>query len=175
LQGIIPLLTKNPGDECLIRILCRHVVRAVRGELFYQALSRWPSYKDEQCQLLVDNVFEGLFAAVMRDARAGKADLREPVAYLIRLVNQVVGEALSRDALADGPVPPQAQFQKAGYSEGLERAIADMDDDARELLHLRLRLDLGFSQIAQILHVPEAAVQYRFKKAVEELRTFLGA
>jgi DNA-directed RNA polymerase specialized sigma24 family protein len=175
LQAIIPSLTKNPGDEYLIRILCRHVVLAVRSELFNHALSRWPSYTDDQCQVFVANVFERLFAAVMRDARAGKADLREPVGYLIRLVNQVVREALSRAPLADGPLPLRAQSQKARYREGLGRAIADMDEDAGELLHLRLLLDLGFPQIAQILHLPEVAVRYRFNKAVEELRPFLRA
>jgi RNA polymerase sigma-70 factor, ECF subfamily len=54
--------------------------------------------------------------------------------------------------------------------ETMQRAIASLSDDQREVFLMREFLDLPFKQIAEVVGVPENTVKSRMRYALEKLR-----
>jgi RNA polymerase sigma-70 factor (ECF subfamily) len=55
----------------------------------------------------------------------------------------------------------------------LDRAIADLDEDDREIILLRHREQLTNQQVAEALGLSEAAASMRYLRAVRRLRAIL--
>jgi len=176
IRGVVAALKQHPGDEELIRILCSHVQRTVRGALVWRILSLRPSYTEEQCQALLEEVLENYFYAIVTEVHAGRLDVSkvsDPARYLARLVNEVFVATLDQRNRQKTEPTLRERFRDARYREGLTRAVAEMDEEPRRLVHLRVGLGLEFVDISDILAVPESAAKHRFKKASRELQDLL--
>jgi RNA polymerase sigma-70 factor (ECF subfamily) len=54
--------------------------------------------------------------------------------------------------------------------ETMQRAIASLSEDQREVFLMREFLDMPFKQIAEVVGVPENTVKSRMRYALEKLR-----
>jgi RNA polymerase sigma-70 factor, ECF subfamily len=82
--------------------------------------------------------------------------------------------AVVRGLLGRGPSPSQA-VAAAEAAERLRRALAELDDDDRDLILWRHFEQLANREIAQLLGVAEAAAGKRYIRALERLRALLLA
>lgn len=104
--------------------------------------------------------------------------VQKPRAYLFQTARNLALDALRRrpgdaslDELPDLPQP--APFDP-GQRLDLERAFAALSLEERQLTALHLNGGLKFREIAQMTGVPLGTVLWRYRKAVDKLRTLLN-
>ena len=69
---------------------------------------------------------------------------------------------------------PDAASQRAAERELVDRAIASLPDEFREVLVLREIEELSYKEIAQVANIPIGTVMSRLSRARSLLRTALG-
>jgi RNA polymerase sigma-70 factor (ECF subfamily) len=74
--------------------------------------------------------------------------------------------------IARGPTPSQ-QLARKELAERLRTALAQLDDDERELILWRHFEQLTARETAQLLQITEAAASKRYVRALEHLRSLL--
>ena len=93
---------------------------------------------------------------------------REAARYYGRTGEEPVGsEPVGADTLAADAL------EAAMLRADVQRALADLDVDARRLLALRYEADLKQSTIADRLGIPEGTVKVRLHRAREQIRAML--
>lgn len=75
--------------------------------------------------------------------------------------------------IADASPGPREFAARVEAREKIDDAVAKLDDADRELLLLRLDLELSYREIGKILDMPETTVKSRFYKLLERLRKAL--
>ncbi len=180
LQAAARALGANPNDEYIAGILFRHIEGCVRVHLTDEVRRLKPWLTDQERLAILGRTYESAFERALREARAGELRaerIGEPVAYFVDIIEQVLAqelEAAGKQKGAKAPAPHN-QFKEPSRRDDLTRALEALPEDARYLLHLRLRLNLQIADIAEILLQPQVVVQLRFETAVRDLQSMLGS
>jgi RNA polymerase sigma-70 factor (ECF subfamily) len=74
------------------------------------------------------------------------------------------------DVIPSGEMASDRASANKQMHETMQRAIASLSDEQREVFLMREFLDLPFKQIAEVLGVPENTVKSRMRYALEKLR-----
>lgn len=110
-------------------------------------------------------------------SRAALARAAEPRAYLFRtLRNAALRLSGRRRALPLESVRAEAAAQEATREDlpGLERALARLPVEQREVLALKIDGELTFSEIGAALGIPQNTASSRYRYALQRLRAELG-
>jgi RNA polymerase sigma-70 factor, ECF subfamily len=75
---------------------------------------------------------------------------------------------------ADGGARPEEMAERKELERALEEALAKMPAHDRAVFSLRLREDLTFQGIADVLGEPIDTVKSRYHRGLERLRRFIG-
>jgi RNA polymerase sigma-70 factor (ECF subfamily) len=98
----------------------------------------------------------------------------EPVAWLIGIARRVVGDELSRRSRESFATAPEIATHDPATDAldrlELSRALAKLDDRARELVALRYGADLATRQIAELLGLRANTAAVALHRALEQLR-----
>lgn len=78
------------------------------------------------------------------------------------------------DELPGAIAPPGEAMDEAGRAQALERAIAQLAPEQREVILLRLQRGFSLAEIAEITGAPFEAAKSRLRYAVGHLRRALG-
>ena len=112
------------------------------------------------------------------------AVVREPRAWLLRLAHRLVIDrhrrrasherALERAAAEPGPVFASADDpDEAAFRAALAEALAELPEEQRAVVHLKLWEDLTFAQIAEALEIPPNTAASRYRYALDKLQAHL--
>jgi RNA polymerase sigma-70 factor, ECF subfamily len=96
-----------------------------------------------------------------------------PRAWLFSIARNLAVTGLRRRRMAQ-PLPDAAPAGEPAEDPRLERmraAIARLPDTLREPLELRLKCDLSYEEIAEVLEIPLGTVRSRLHNAVRWLRS----
>jgi len=123
----------------------------------------------------VQEVFVGLAQA--RDSWRSLENLR---AYLFTALRHAAAKAAARrranrhEPLPDALAAPQPGGLAAGPAARLERALAALPAERREIVALKIDAGLTFREIAAVLGISPNTAASRYRYALTELRDTLG-
>lgn len=125
---------------------------------------------------LSEDLLQELFVKLYRLPLS--SSLRNPRAYLFSMARHLALDALRRPSSVAweehacggsydhmGPVP---------FQMDLEKAMEQLDAQACQVVTLHLNADLTFRQIAHIMKLPLGTVLWKYRKAIDRLRTLLS-
>jgi RNA polymerase sigma-70 factor (ECF subfamily) len=145
---LFDFLSRTTGD----RVSAEDLVQ----DVFVRVLKYRDSYRDEGC-------FEAWLYRIARNARTDHFKRRkasEPVPLA----------DVDPPAVAPGP---QQLLESRRDAERVQRALAQLPDEKRELLVLAKYRGLKYDRIAAILDIEVGAVKVRVHRAVKDLRAIL--
>ncbi|MBK7878586.1 MAG: sigma-70 family RNA polymerase sigma factor [Planctomycetes bacterium] len=106
-------------------------------------------------------------------SRGALASARDERAYLVRAVRNAALRV--RDRRRDEPLERDpAAASSPDRDMELERALATLPAEQREVLALKLDAELTFEQIGAVLAIPANTASSRYRYALEKLRAALG-
>jgi RNA polymerase sigma-70 factor (ECF subfamily) len=70
--------------------------------------------------------------------------------------------------------PPEDQLLCDERAKQVYEALAQLPDEQREAIVLRIKADMGFKQIAEMQNASYVAVQARYRRGMEKLRSILN-
>jgi len=118
-----------------------------------------------------------VFVALGR-ARSGLAAVRDLAGYLFAALRRAAADRSARRKAERRAVreAPPAPAPRAGPAAGarLERALAALPEEQREVLTMKIDGELTFEQIAAALGVSPNTAASRYRYALEKLRSALG-
>ncbi|MCC7011875.1 MAG: sigma-70 family RNA polymerase sigma factor [Planctomycetes bacterium] len=121
----------------------------------------------------VQQTFLNLFRARDSFARAER-----PRAYAFRVLHRVAGLMRARrahlEALDEHRAPCAGHDETAEPDSELERALATLSHEQREVVALKIDGELTFAEIAALLAIPADTAASRYRRALERLRERLG-
>jgi RNA polymerase sigma-70 factor (ECF subfamily) len=156
------------------RVAARIDVSDVLQDTYVEAVRRLPAYLQRPdmafdlwlCWLAREQVLmchRRHLGADMRSVRREMGPL--PADSTANMVGALLGPGSS----------PSRQLAAAELAEGLRRALQQLTEDERDLILWRHFEQLGNRDIAQLLHITEAAASKRYVRALERLRALLLA
>lgn len=145
---------------CLARCRNRHVAEDLAQEALLRALRNLRSLENPD---LFGPWLRGIAIRVFLDWKKARQTSQVPFSTLDS--DESIESLLSREF--DSPV------DRADELGWLMRAVADLDEDLRETLLLYYSHDMTYAQLAQLLEVSPATVNFRLTKARAILRTRL--
>ncbi|MBP3698069.1 MAG: sigma-70 family RNA polymerase sigma factor, partial [Oscillospiraceae bacterium] len=86
--------------------------------------------------------------------------------------HQTVGEGEMVD-LADDADSPQERVERTEQQEAVQKALATLSEEYREVLLLRYMEELDYAEIAEVLQLPSGTVKSRINRAKAALKTAL--
>jgi RNA polymerase sigma factor (sigma-70 family) len=174
---------EGPGDDPLRSGLAAGDERAFSalydqfGDRLYQAaLAMLGSRQDAE-----DTVQE-VFVAILQSRRR-LTEVRDFTAYLFTALRRAAARCAARrarrpvpsdSALTDAAIASPSHDDRSQYGERLDRAMAALPAEQREVIALKIDGELSFAQIAKIMEVSINTVASRYRYALEKLRSSLG-
>ena len=86
--------------------------------------------------------------------------------------HQTVGDGEMMD-LADDADSPQETVERTEQQEAVQKALATLSEEYREVLLLRYMEELDYAEIAEVLQLPSGTVKSRINRAKAALKTAL--
>ena len=86
--------------------------------------------------------------------------------------HQTVGDGEMMD-LADDADSPQETVERTEQQEAVQKALATLSEEYREVLLLRYMEELDYAEIADVLQLPSGTVKSRINRAKAALKTAL--
>ena len=86
--------------------------------------------------------------------------------------HQTVGDGEMVD-LADDADSPQETVERTEQQEAMQKALATLSEEYREVLLLRYMEELDYAEIAEVLQLPSGTVKSRINRAKAALKTAL--
>lgn len=86
--------------------------------------------------------------------------------------HQTVGDGEMVD-LADDADSPQETVERTEQQEAVQKALATLSEEYREVLLLRYMEELDYAEIAEVLKLPSGTVKSRINRAKAALKTAL--
>jgi len=126
---------------------------------------------------LAEDVMQEVFLRLFR--RPPGPEVRNPRAFIFRMARNLAIDSRRKpmqaalaqdDAEAVRPSPEEANVLRLD----VERALAALPVDAREMLALHINAGLKFREIADILGIPLGTALWRYQKAIGSLRELLS-
>jgi RNA polymerase sigma-70 factor (ECF subfamily) len=177
LAQLVARLRAAPGDELALSALDRALRPRLAG--YFRAGGAAPTEVDDLVQETLRRVFAGVTAlrsaasfvpwlfTVARNVRStsGARQGRDPLARAAELD----GEAAT--SLPDSGAPdPEARLLAREAAGRLERALAELPPRQRQCLLLRVRDELSYAEIAELLGTSALTVRNHLAQARAELR-----
>lgn len=178
----------EPSDETLM--LAYAAGQAAAFETLY-ARHRGPLYRFIDRQLrntaLTDEMFQDVWQRVI-SARAGWRPEAAFTTWLFRIAHNRLNDhwralkhrpaapvdADERAARVPDPHTPERTLSDFEQRRQLQRALAELPDEQREVLLLRLEQELTLDEIGEITGVGRETVKSRLRYAMDKLRTRLN-
>ena len=139
--------------------------------LYGPALLRYLKSRLSDSASAEDLLHETFMQALRRAQRVEEVD--SPRAWLFGIARHLVGDWFRRrqpmEPLPDGQ-PAAAPVEPDPRLEWMRRAVLELSPALRETLELRLRDELNYEEIAQVLDIPVGTVRSRLHHAVRQLR-----
>lgn len=139
-----------------------------------------PSLAADAHEDLAQDIFLKVFAALDRFEVAGEAKLSTWIATIAtrRCIDVLRQKRPHLDALDDHHHLPSTMTAEAGVRTNeakarVERGLAQLSDDRRAVILLRMYAELSYEAIASALGVDVGTVKSRLYRAKEDLRTLL--
>ena len=184
------MVAEDPSDASLLARFARGEARAMdalvrrHGDAVYGFVRRFLGPEDPQ----VDDVTQEVWLRVLR-AHASFDGRSRFTTWLFSVTRNACTDALRRrlrrapPSDADEP-PPVERLEDPGpaveervsrreLAARVERAVASLPHDLREVFLLRETTDLTFEEIARALDVPRETVKSRMRYALERIRRSL--
>lgn len=123
-----------------------------------------------------DLLQQTLVQALERPERLARS--RSPRAWLFGIARHVGLTAVRRrrpTSPLKGDPPARSASSSGDAVEAMRTALAELPDGQREVLELRLRDELSYEEIAEVLGVPVGTVRSRLHYAVRALRERMAA
>jgi RNA polymerase sigma-70 factor, ECF subfamily len=128
----------------------------------------------EMAEDVTQDAFERAFAAL--EGFDGRAAFRT---WLLRIVTNRALDVVKREARVvplDSIAEPAVDWVDASGDRGaMQQAVATLPTDRRVVVVMRYWLDMPVTEIAASLSVPEGTVHSRLARALDDLRSHLGA
>ena len=70
-------------------------------------------------------------------------------------------------------VLPEDQSERTEMHQQIIHALAELDEERKEVVVMRLNVGLRFREIAQVLDIPRGTVASRYRRGIEEMRRML--
>lgn len=86
--------------------------------------------------------------------------------------HQIMGDGEMVD-LADDADSPQETVERTEQQEAVQKALATLSEEYREVLLLRYMEELDYAEIAEVLQLPSGTVKSRINRAKAALKTAL--
>lgn len=139
----------------------------------------------ESDQAAVEDVVQETFVNVWRKAHLYDAGKASPATWIytiarnarIDLLRKGIRPAIDMTdpALVPDPVlTPQQHISQAEQSLKLERALASLPEEQREVLHLAFFAEMPHAEVAQRLGLPLGTVKSRIRLALRRIRIEFG-
>lgn len=178
----------EPADESLMLAYAAGDANAF--EQLY-ARHRGPLYRFLLRQLrdpaLADEFFQDVWQRVIT-ARSGWKPEAAFTTWLFRIAHNRLNDhwralkhrppapddAEDRTARVQDPDTPERQLSEFEQRRRLQLAMAELPDDQREVLHLRLEQELTLEEIGEITGVGRETVKSRLRYAMDKLRARLS-
>ncbi len=131
-------------------------------------------------ELLAEDAVQGAFCRILERSRRELRGIEQPRAWLAAIVRNEALQLLRARGRAErrrrrAAVGPAATDVRAGDDvEALRAAIAALPRRLREVVALRHAAGLSFDAIAETLAAPRGTVDWRYRRAIAELRTRLA-
>ena len=100
--------------------------------------------------------------------------LRDEMRRRKRQARPVEEEVLQGLAGSARSSPPESQLEDQATGQSLRRAVEQLSEADRRIIHLRHSAELSFKQIADILGQPLGTVLARHHRALKKLRDLIG-
>jgi len=122
-----------------------------------------------------EDLLQDTFARALQQPERLAAAL-SPRAYLFGIARHVGHDALRRSSPASALTEDEVEAEMAEDARlaDLREAIAQLPPAQRETLLLKLRHDLRYEEIAEVLGIPIGTVRSRLHAAVQSLRAALN-
>jgi RNA polymerase sigma-70 factor (ECF subfamily) len=128
-----------------------------------------------------EDAVQEVFVSMVR-SRHKLAQVRDLAAYLFAALRRTAArqavrrgrQPVARESLEDVTAAGNRQ-PDACRSDRIERALAALPPEQREVIALKIDGGLTFSQIAEVLEVSANTAASRYRYALEKLRASLGA
>lgn len=169
------MLKVKSGDLDKLGLLYERHKKRLFG--FFYNLGNNPSISED----LVQNVFVRMMK--YRGSYTGEGSFTAWMFRMARNINYDHHQKASKFRITSGIAPEEVQMEAEGLSDGLEkeedtrilnRAMAKLSQNEREVLVLSKYRELKFREIGEILGCSEGAAKVRVHRALKELkRTFL--
>lgn len=130
------------------------------------------------CRLLgraadAEDAVQDVFVAVAR-ARTRLSAVTDLRAYLFAALRHAIGRRVRRERRI-GPLPDDlAAIEPPPVDADLERALAGLPPEQREVIALKIDGGLTFAEIAAVLGISANTAASRYRYALEKLRAALG-
>lgn len=129
------------------------------------------------------DILQDIFLRIARNPTI-LADAREPRAFLLRLAHNQAVDSIRRRATYSGAIerlanePPEIFVatpaeDSDSFRTAVASALADLPEEQRAIVHLKLWEDMTFAQIAETLRIPQNTAASRYRYALDKLRTLL--
>jgi RNA polymerase sigma-70 factor (ECF subfamily) len=155
------------------RLSARVDASDVLQETYMEAFARMPKYLQQGKMPLYLWLHwiarEKVLALHRRHLKAGK----RAVIYEAPLLPSDSSATFVSGIIAGREPSPSQALAKTELAEHLRLALAQLDNDERDLILWRHFEQLSARDTAQLLQISEAAASKRYIRAVERLRTFL--
>jgi len=143
----------------------RALAEDLAQEGFLRAFQRLRTYDPER-------KFSSWFFQVLRNVTIDYLRLRRPVTTSLDDLTEAGFQGAQADR--DSPLPDRVAEQKA-LSRGMERALARLRPEYREVVVLRYQEELTHPEIAEITGLPSGTVKTYLHRARKELAAILAA
>jgi RNA polymerase sigma-70 factor (ECF subfamily) len=129
------------------------------------------------------DLLQELFIKLAREP-ALMTGVRDERAFLIRLTHNAAIDLIRRKGVRDktreqfaaefiSPIAPAANPDEQAFRDALGAALAEIPEDQRAVVHLKLWEGLTFEQIAEALEIPMNTAASRYRYGLDKLREHL--
>ena len=136
-----------------------------------------------RCEADTRDILQEIFLRIARNPNL-LAVAQDTRAYLLRLAHNQAIDSIRRRASYSGAIErfsqEPAEIFVAARAEDSESfrvavagALADLPEEQRAIVHLKLWEDMTFAQIADTLGIPQNTAASRYRYALDKLRTLL--
>jgi len=134
------------------------------------------------CRQDAEDTVQEVFVAILQSRRR-LTNVQDLAAYLFTALRRAAGRCaarraraptLSETAVNEAAAAPVLRDDRSQYSERLDRAMAALPAEQREVIALKIDGELSFAQIAQVVGVSINTAASRYRYALEKLRSSLG-
>ena len=132
------------------------------------------SYRITGDRCLSEDIIQEFFVKLYR--KPPEEPLEKPRAYLLRMVHNLTVDKLEKAHISIDECENMLSDKEDSTDQriDLERAFAKLSLEERQLVALHLNGGFKFREIAEMLKIPVGTALWRYRKAINRLRSILN-